>query len=74
LFRTPLNLKHMGINKIILRLWSECKIDQLNYRMNMGMVPQEVAKVQIELLKELMEDFNLKDLHPNEEIFYHDQI
>jgi len=74
LFRTPLNLKHMGINRIILRLWTESEIDKLTFRSNIGMISQESADTQIKLLKKLMDDFNLEELNPDEKIFYHDQI
>jgi hypothetical protein len=64
----------MGINRIILRLWIESEIDKLTFRSNMGMISQDLADIQIKLLKKLIDDFNLAEFSPEEKIFYHDQI
>jgi hypothetical protein len=59
------------MNPLMLKLWVEAKISHLEFLRDTGIGPAtpHSAHDQIKLLKELAEDFNLKEV--NEDIYFH---
>jgi len=59
------------MNALSLKLWIETKINHLEFLRDTGIGPAtpQSAHDQIKLLKELLDDFNLKEL--DTESYYH---
>lgn len=59
------------MNPLTLKLWVEAKISHLEFLRDTGIGPAtpQSAHDQIKLLKELVEDFNLKEV--NEDTYYY---
>ena len=59
------------MNPLTLKIWVEAKISHLEFLRDTGIGPAtpQSAHDQIKLLKELVEDFNLKEV--NEDTYYY---
>lgn len=56
------------MNKIIVMMWIEQKKSEINRKLNMGVLTITSATDQLQLLEELIDDFNLETV--TEEVDY----
>jgi hypothetical protein len=63
----------MSINQTSLRLWAEGEIHKIKFQLELGTLLPVVGRSKIELLENLVEDFNLHEVQ-DEELTYHNNF
>ncbi len=57
------------MHKTLVKIWIDQKKSSINWKMNMGLINVNSATDQIQLLDELIDDFNLEDVTEDQDYF-----
>jgi hypothetical protein len=57
------------MHKTLVKIWVDQKKSSINWKMNMGLININSATDQIQLLDELIDDFNLEEVTEDQDYF-----
>lgn len=57
------------MHKTLVKIWIDQKKSSINWKMNMGFININSATDQIQLLDELIDDFNLEEVTEDQDYF-----
>jgi len=57
------------MHKTLVKIWIDQKKSSINWKMNMGLINVNSATDQIQLLDELIDDFNLDEVTEDQDYF-----
>jgi|688.fasta_scaffold14149_22 hypothetical protein len=57
------------MHKTLVKIWIDQKKSSINWKMNMGLINVNSATDQIQLLDELIDDFNLEEVTEDQDYF-----
>lgn len=57
------------MHKTLVKIWIDQKKSSINWKMNMGLINVNSATDQVQLLDELIDDFNLEDVTEDQDYF-----
>lgn len=57
------------MHKTLVKIWINQKKSSINWKMNMGLINVNSATDQIQLLDELIDDFNLEEVTEDQDYF-----
>jgi hypothetical protein len=57
------------MQKTLVKIWIDQKKSSINWKMNMGLINVNSATDQIQLLDELIDDFNLEEVTEDQDYF-----